>query len=174
MVGDDVETCAEAVATEIARLLETGSVREPKGGVPRPVRPADIGILFRARASHREFERALEQRAIPTSVYKGLGFFDADEIKDARALIRFLADPASELRAAALLRSRVARVSDGTLLSLAGRLSSVLTDVDDPVGLETYDLDEDDRRVLVRLRTGLRSWLAWWTRFRRRSSSTPS
>ena len=160
VVGDDVETCAEAVATEIARLLETGSVREPKGGVPRPVRPADIGILFRARASHREFERALEQRAIPTSVYKGLGFFDADEIKDARALIRFLADPASELRAAALLRSRVARVSDGTLLSLAGRLSSVLTDVDDPVGLETYDLDEDDRRVLVRLRTGLRSWLA--------------
>ena len=160
VVGGDVEACAEAVASEVVRLIETGVVRDPKGGVPRAVRPADIGILFRARASHREFERALERRDIPASVYKGLGFFDADEIKDARALIRFLAAPASELRAAALLRSRLARVSDGTLLSLAGRLSSVLTDADDPVGLETLGLDEDDRRALTRLRTGLRGWLA--------------
>ena len=45
-------------------------------------RPGDIAILFRSRESHREFERALDGAGIPTYVYKGLGFFDADEIKD--------------------------------------------------------------------------------------------
>ena len=50
----------------------------------RSARPGDIAILFRSRTSHREFEHALELRGIPTYVYKGLGFFDADEIKDRR------------------------------------------------------------------------------------------
>src|SRR4029453_3937359 len=63
------------------------------------------------RASHREFEAALEELAVPTYVYKGLGFFDADEIKDLSALIRFLANPSSDLRAAASLRSRFVRLS---------------------------------------------------------------
>ena len=83
-----------------------------------PRRPGDIGILFRSRASHREFESALEAAGIPTYVYKGLGFFDADEIKDLSALIRFLANPSSELRAAAFLRSRFVRLSDTALARL--------------------------------------------------------
>ena len=78
----------------------------------RAARPADIAILFRSRDSHREFEAALERRGVPTYVYKGLGFFDADEIQDAVALLRYLADPLSDLRAAALLRSRLVRLSD--------------------------------------------------------------
>ena len=40
--------------------------------------------------------------ALPSYVYKGLGFFDADEIKDVVALLWYLADPLSDLRAAAL------------------------------------------------------------------------
>ena len=53
----------------------------------------DIGVLFRSRASHREFERELERRGVPAYVYKGLGFFDADETKDAMALIRLPRQP---------------------------------------------------------------------------------
>ena len=64
-------------------ILREDTVRDRKTGVARRARPGDIGVLFRSRTSHREFERALERRAFPTYVYKGLGFFDADEIKDA-------------------------------------------------------------------------------------------
>ena len=56
-------------------------------GVRRSIRPADVAILFRTRETHREFERALEAEGLRSYVYKGLGFFDADEIKDARALL---------------------------------------------------------------------------------------
>src|SRR5262249_3423375 len=77
-VGPDPETCAAAVAREIARILEEDSVRDRETGVMRRATPGDIGILFRSRASHREFEAALSEQGIPTYVYKGLGFFDAD------------------------------------------------------------------------------------------------
>ena len=135
-VADDVETCASMVASEIERLLGEGRVRSTDGSGDRTIRPGDIAVLFRARQSHREFDRALEQRSIPTYVYKGLGFFDADEIKDVRALVRFLAHPASELRAAALLRSRFARLSDPALVTLAGRLSEALMADTVPEGAE--------------------------------------
>ena len=55
-------------------------------GERRPISPRDIGILFRTKDSHRDFEKALERRQIPSYVYKGLGFFEADEIKDVLAL----------------------------------------------------------------------------------------
>ncbi len=97
------EACAETTAAEIARLIaEAVTVRDRDTGVPRPIRAGDIAILFRTRESHREFEEALERRGIPSYVYKGLGFFDADEIKDVLALLWYLADPLSDLRAAAL------------------------------------------------------------------------
>jgi ATP-dependent exoDNAse (exonuclease V) beta subunit len=75
------------VAAEIARLAAGAQVRYKQSGDRRPNRPADIAILFRSRVSHREFEEALEARGIPAYVYKGLGFFDADEIKTLRALV---------------------------------------------------------------------------------------
>ena len=80
-----VEAAAERVADEIARLLSEGAVvRDPRTGVARPARAADIAILFRSRDSHRDYEAALDRRHVPTYVYKGLGFFEADEIQDAR------------------------------------------------------------------------------------------
>ena len=156
-VADDVETCASMVASEIERLLSTEPVRSTDGSGDRPIQPGDIAILFRARQSHREFDRALEQRSIPTYVYKGLGFFDADEIKDVRALVRFLANPASELRAASLLRSRFARLSDPGLVALAGRLSQALIAPAVPEGAD--GLPPDDAARLGLLRHGLHEWL---------------
>ena len=156
-VAEDVETCASLVASEIARLLSTEPVRSTEGSGDRPLQPGDIAILFRARQSHREFDRALERRSIPTYVYKGLGFFDADEIKDVRALVRFLANPVSELRAAALLRSRFARLSDPTLVALAGRLSESLIAPAIPDGAGR--LPPDDAAQLGLLRHGLHEWL---------------
>ncbi len=119
IVAEDSDATAQAVAGEIARLLAAGTVRDRGTGLPRPAAPGDIAILFRSRDAHREFERALEARGIPAYVYKGLGFFDADEIKDLVALIRFLAAPASDLRAAAFARSRLVALSDHALARLA-------------------------------------------------------
>src|SRR5262249_56640730 len=85
-----------------------------------------------ARASHREFEAALEAQGVPAYVYKGLGFFDSDEIKDLSALIRFLANPSSDLRAAAFLRSRLVRLSDAALARLAPAVAASLTGPEPP------------------------------------------
>ena len=127
-VADDPVACAAAVAAEIERILQEETVRDRKTGVPRQARPGDIAILFRSRTSHREFEHELEVRGIPTYVYKGLGFFDADEIKDLSALMRYLAEPGSNLRAAAFLRSRFIRISDRGLALLGPRVAAAITD----------------------------------------------
>jgi len=127
VLADSVESCAEGVAGEIARLLASGAtVRDVGTGVPRAVRPGDIAVLFRTRENHRELEAALERRGVRAYVYKGLGFFDSDEIRDVLALLWHLADPLSNLRAAAWMRSGFVRLSDEALRRLAPRLSDAL------------------------------------------------
>jgi ATP-dependent exoDNAse (exonuclease V) beta subunit len=156
LVADaDPAACAERVASEIARLLADVSVRDRQTGVPRAARPGDVGILFRSREGHQAFEAALEARAIPSYVYKGLGFFDADEIKDLVALLRYFADPASDLRAAAVFRSRVVRLSDAGLQVLAPRLADAMRN---PVAAEA-DLDAEDQAVLGQARAAVNTWL---------------
>ena len=154
-VADTPEACAATVADEIGRLLREASVRDKRTGLPRPARPGDIGILFRSRTSHREFERELGNRRIPTYVYKGLGFFDADEIKDLTALLRYLAEPTSNLRAAAFMRSRFVRLSDRGIAALAPDLSAALL----LPASDTAALDDEDRRVLTSARGAVARWL---------------
>jgi ATP-dependent helicase/nuclease subunit A len=157
IVGDDAEACAAATAAEIARLLaEQAVVRDRETGLPRAIRPNDVAILFRTRETHREFENALEARGLRSYVYKGLGFFDADEIKDALAALWYLAEPASNLRAAAWLRSRFVRLSDQGLRLLGPDLARALSgEVPDGVGLS----DTDRRRLDAARAAGVR-WLA--------------
>jgi len=127
VTGPDVETCAATTAAEIATLVRDGvTIRDRDTGVARPIRPGDVAILFRTRESHREFEDALALAGLPSYVYKGLGFFDADEIKDLLALLWYLAEPLSDLRAAAFLRSRFVRLSDEALRRLAPGLADAL------------------------------------------------
>ncbi|MGB2713623.1 MAG: UvrD-helicase domain-containing protein [Vicinamibacterales bacterium] len=156
-VGDSPDACASAVAAEIVRILAEESVRDRETGLRRQAKPGDIAILFRSRTSHREFERELIARGVPSYVYKGLGFFDSDEIKDLTALLRYLAKPTSNLRAAALLRSRFIRLSDAGLATLAPHLAAALVDT---AGSTWEGLDEADRMVLEQARAFVPSWLA--------------
>jgi ATP-dependent helicase/nuclease subunit A len=161
LAGDTVEATTERVADEVERLLSPDSgalVRDSRTGIARPVRAADIAVLFRSRDSHRDYEAALDRRHIPTYVYKGLGFFEADEIQDLVALLRFLADPTSDLRAAAFLRSRIVRVSDRAIVLLGRRLADALANPEPPVELD--QLDDEDHGVLDRVRRALPRWLA--------------
>jgi ATP-dependent helicase/nuclease subunit A len=157
IVGEDGESTAALVAAEIARLLDTATVRDRATGVPRPAEPGDIAILFRSRDAHREFERALEARRVPAYVYKGLGFFDADEIKDVVAIVRFLAAPASDLRAAAFLRSRLVGLSDHALARLAPELAGALVAPDPPIAMAA--LDPADAPRLAQARAWIAAWL---------------
>jgi ATP-dependent helicase/nuclease subunit A len=158
VAGDVIEACANGVALEIERLVASAEIRDRDSGLPRKVRHSDIAILFRSRESHREFEKALEDRGIPTYVYKGLGFFDADEVKDVVALLRYLANPESNLRAVAFMRSRFIRLSDPALRLLSGDLAGALGDSRLPAMLE--NLDAEDQRVLMLAREGVQRWRA--------------
>ena len=152
------EAQAEAIGEEIARLLATGAtVRDRESGIRRAARPGDIAVLFRTREGHRLFEEALARRRVPFYVYKGLGFYDADEIKDVLALLTFLARPESELAAAALLRSRVVRLSDEALKLLAPALTASILGADTPPALE--QLHVRDRERLLLLRGSMPAWL---------------
>ncbi|HEX7796118.1 MAG TPA: UvrD-helicase domain-containing protein [Vicinamibacterales bacterium] len=159
IVGDSVTETADRVAEEIVRLLKGVTIRDRKTGVRRAARPADVAILFRSRDTHREFEKALERRSIATYVFKGLGFFEADEVQDAVALLRYLADPYSEIRTAAFLRSRLVRLSDPAIATLARNLSNAVLAVQDPAAIGSWS--EEDRGVITRLRRAVPVWLSW-------------
>jgi ATP-dependent helicase/nuclease subunit A len=149
-----MERCARAVAGEIERLLASGVVRDKTG--TRRARPDDIAILFRARTGHQYFETALDARGIRSYVYKGLGFFDAPEVQDLQALLRYLAAPDSNLRAAELLRSRLVRISDAGLALLAPGLADALRS---PEFEPPAALDAGDRALLLLARAGAARWL---------------
>jgi ATP-dependent helicase/nuclease subunit A len=158
IVGETVSEAADAVAAEIVALLSTAIVRDKTTGMARRAEPADVAILFRTRDSHRDYEKALERRGVLTYVYKGLGFFDADEVQDLLALLRYLAEPHSHIRAATLLRSRFVRLSDAAVALLAPDLSGALLRPDPPEVL--VGLSAEDRRVLERIRSSIPAWLA--------------
>jgi ATP-dependent helicase/nuclease subunit A len=157
VVAPTPDRCAEIAAAEIARLVALGvPVRDRDTGVARPVRAGDVAILFRSRESHREFEAALTRRGLRSYVYKGLGFFDADEIKDVLALVWYLADPDSNLRAAALLRSRCFGLSDEGLRLLSPGLAEALGAAAAPAAAGA--LGEGDARVLAEARASTARW----------------
>ena len=132
----DTAGCARAVAAEVVRLLGTQeTVRDRFTGVPRAAVPGDIAILFRSRDSHREYERELERVGVPYYVYKGLGFFDADEVKDVMALVQCLAEPETPLHVAAFLRSRFVRLSDRALKDLAPQIAEALAAAEPPAAV---------------------------------------
>jgi ATP-dependent exoDNAse (exonuclease V) beta subunit len=159
VVGESITDAARRVASEIASLIGTAPVRDRATGTRRLAQPADIAILFRSRDTHREFEKALEEQGVATYVYKGLGFFDADEVQDAVSLLRFLADPQSNIRAAAFMRSRIVRLSDAAVASLAPELAAALVDADEPSA--ATHLSDEDRRVLRVVREAIPRWLSW-------------
>ncbi len=158
IVASSVTATAERVAAEIRRLIGSATVRDRGTEVARAAAAGDVAILFRTRDAHQEFEKALERARISTYVYKGLGFFDAPEVQDVVALVRYLADPDSDLRAAAFLRSRVVRISDVLLAGLAPRLARAILDPDPPAAVQSAS--DDDRRMFVEVRARVAVWLS--------------
>jgi ATP-dependent helicase/nuclease subunit A len=74
------------------------------------------------------------------------------------ALLWYLADPLSDLRAAAWLRSRFVRISDEGLRRMAPRLADALSSEEPPAILA--QLDQDDAEALSAARVSSQRWRA--------------
>ena len=72
-------------------------------------------------------------------------------------LVRYLAQPESNLRAAALLRSRLIRLSDAALVALAPGLASALRSA--TFDVDAASLSELDATLLRRARASVEAWL---------------
>lgn len=121
LVGDVRVREAAAVAEEIARLLQSGTlVRDPtvKAVSWVPIRPRHIAVLFRTRIAIAYLEIALAERGIPYVTASGLGFYERAEVLDAMMMLRVLSQPLDDLALAAVLRSPWFAVSDADMLAL--------------------------------------------------------
>jgi ATP-dependent helicase/nuclease subunit A len=86
-------------------------------GEGRPYGYRDVVILLRATTSASVYERALEERGVPTHVLGGRGYWSQQQVGDLRAYLSALANPLDELALYSALASPLAGVSlDGLVL----------------------------------------------------------
>ncbi|MFT3916944.1 MAG: UvrD-helicase domain-containing protein [Anaeromyxobacteraceae bacterium] len=151
---------AEAIARRVRALVSGagGALVRERGadGVERAraPRPSDVALLFRRLTEVDVYERALRAAGIPFRVARGQGFYQAPEVRDLGELLAALLDPEDAAAWAALLRSPLCAVTDGTLFLLArgglGRLgregaAAVRARVEEEAGPGAVPDDEWDR-----------------------------
>ena len=100
-------------------------------------------MLLRATTHMGVYERALEDRGIPTYVLGGRGYWAQQQVADLRAYLAALANPLDELALHSVLASPLGGLSLDTLVVLAarakrsepGRLWRVMTEDEELPGL---------------------------------------
>ena len=141
-----------------ARLLvRTLMVRDRQTGAAAAGAPGRHRDPLPLAREHREIEAALEARGIPTYVYKGLGFFDADEVKD---LVALLALPGRTRRRPCGPRRSCGRGSCGCRTPACGGWRPTSPSVALPGGGSPPAVPR--RRGPARARQRLRASLAAW------------
>jgi ATP-dependent helicase/nuclease subunit A len=98
---------ATALAQRIGGLLDDGAL------------PRDVVVLTRAGTDMRAYERALEERGIPTYVIGGRGYWSHPQVVDFVAYLRALANPREEEALYTVLASPIVGVSLSALVVLA-------------------------------------------------------
>jgi ATP-dependent exoDNAse (exonuclease V) beta subunit len=84
-----------------------------------PYRPGDVVILLRATTHIGVYERALEERGIPTYVLGGRGYWSQQQVADLRAYLAAMANPLDELALHSVLASPLGGVSLDALVMVA-------------------------------------------------------
>ena len=95
-----------------------GEAGPPGGEVGRLPRWGDVAILFRRLTQVGPYERALREAGIPSRLSRGGGFYQAPEVRDLGELLASLTTGEAGALAA-LLRSPLCGVGEGSLLALA-------------------------------------------------------
>jgi exodeoxyribonuclease V beta subunit len=89
---------ARFIAGEVQRLLH-GSGGKPsltfalKQGEPRPLEPADIGILVFRRAEAAPLTEALDDLGIPYTFYRQTGYWQSAEVRELEMVLHCLSRP---------------------------------------------------------------------------------
>src|SRR5205807_628071 len=102
---------ARALARRLGELIDSGTP------------PKDVVVLTRATTDLRAYERALEERGVPTYLIGGRGYWSHPQVMDLVAYLRTLANPRDEEAYYQLLASPLVEISiDGlVLIAAAGR-----------------------------------------------------
>ena len=98
---------AGALARRVGELIEAGAA------------PRDVVVLSRASTDLRAYERALEQRGVPTYVIGGRGYWSHPQVLDMVAYLCALANPRDEEALYTVLSSPLVGVSLDALVVLA-------------------------------------------------------
>ena len=106
--------------------------------------PGEIVVLMRASTDMRAYERALEQRGLPTYVIGGRGYWAHPQIVDMVAYLRALANPREEEALYGVLASPLVGLSLDGLVILAA--------VARAVGRDAYRALADGATAIERLR----------------------
>ena len=85
--------------------------------VERGVRPGQICIIGRTNRRLSELARYLARLGYPTHQHVSSGFFERRQIKDAFAILKFLANPHDDLNFLSMLRSPWMKISDPLIAS---------------------------------------------------------
>ncbi len=81
-------------------------------------RMRDVAILYRSNAQSRVIEEALMQFGIPYRVYGGLRYFDRQEIKDALAYLRIIANHSDDPAFERIINTPTRGIGDRTLVAI--------------------------------------------------------
>jgi ATP-dependent exoDNAse (exonuclease V) beta subunit len=98
---------ARALARRVEELIEAGAA------------PRDFVLLTRATTDLRAYERALEERGVPTYVIGGRGYWAHPQVIDVVSYLRALANPRDEEALYTLLASPMVALSIDALVILA-------------------------------------------------------
>jgi ATP-dependent exoDNAse (exonuclease V) beta subunit len=141
---------ARGLADRVAEIVAAGAS------------PGEIVVLMRASTDMRAYERALEQRGLPTYVIGGRGYWAHPQVVDLVAYLRALANPREEEAVYGVLASPLVGLSlDGlVILAAAARVAgrdAYRTLADGEAAIEELrrtGLGEDDGARLA----GFREW----------------
>jgi ATP-dependent helicase/nuclease subunit A len=132
---------ARALAERVGELVDGGAA------------PRQVVVLTRASTDMRAYERALEQRGIPTYVIGGRGYWSHPQVTDLVAYLRALANPREQQAVYTVLASPMVGVSLDALVILAAGARSSGRDpwwvLREPEGL-LDDLGGADQQKLTR------------------------
>ncbi|NLG85237.1 MAG: UvrD-helicase domain-containing protein [Firmicutes bacterium] len=115
----DRESEAALIVERIFRLCGGEEKIVVDGAEPRPPRPGEMALLFRAATDIDLYEKALHRAGIPTRNLVGKGLFSSSEVADLLALLAVVEKATDGVALAAALRSPLFGVSDAGLYLLA-------------------------------------------------------
>jgi ATP-dependent helicase/nuclease subunit A len=114
---------AERIARRLRAFVENATGERPivdrDTGQPRPLRPGDVAILFRALSDVQIYEEALRRYDLDYYLVGGHAFYAQQEIYDVLNLLRAVARPADQISLAGVLRSPFFALEDETIFWLA-------------------------------------------------------